>query len=336
MCGFLTAGEDGAEEFKNMAREDVGRLQEQGETGELEESLELKPNIKGFNQPHYIGGGPGPSARLKEKKDKEKEEEEEKERNWLLDSVRKLSGKQELTDEEKEELKNLSGDLNLVDRYVAERLREQMENEEAEEKMKMAEKESFEEDEASVEFRQEIPSLANSAATDPLKALEEKFMADALRKAPSARNTEEAEPDAGKIAKNPYLEPIGPSDFQFKEFSFFETSPAQSGSSMAKINAPANPGPSPRLGSVLTDDISFSPMQAGNNPYFASAILQNLAAAPLLPNLINSQESLLPSLNPVPAAPGQATPGFTQPDPRKPYRPLDADEKKYFPRLNRF
>ncbi len=68
MCGFLTAGEDSAEEFKNMAREDVERLQEQGqygETVELEDSLKLKPNIKGFNQPLYIGGDPGPSARIK-------------------------------------------------------------------------------------------------------------------------------------------------------------------------------------------------------------------------------------------------------------------------------
>ena len=336
MCGILTAGEDSAraEEFKNMAREDVGRLQEQGEARKLEDSLHLKANIEGFNQPQSIGGGPSLSARLKEKKEKEEEEKEE-ERNWLLDSVRKLSGKQELTDEEKEKLKDLSGDLNLVDRYVAERLRERMENEEAEEKMRMAERESFEEDEASTEYRQKIPGLADSAPANPLKALEEKFMADALRKAPSAQYTKEAEPDSGKIAENPYLEPIGLFDFQFKKFNFFETSPAQNGISTAKINAPANPGPG--LGSVLTEDISLPLMQTGNNPYFVSVLLQNPAAGlPMLPNLTNSQESLLPTLNPVPAVPGSATRESTQPDPQKPYRPLDADEKKYFPRLNRF
>ncbi len=360
MSGPIAATEDGedkAAEFKNMAREDVGRLQNpdaQGETGELEDSLNLKSSGNGFNAPNYIGA-PGPSIRLEEENDKEKEEEEEKKRNWLLDSVRKLSGEQELTDEEKEKLKNLSGDLNLVDRYVANRLQEQVEKEEAEEKIKMTKKESFDEDgdeastsNASTDYRPEIPGLANSVPKDPLKALEKKYMADALGETPAPLNSNDAEANTGNKAKNPYLEPIEPSDFQFNEFSLFNSSTdlaqpqksIQSNNTPAKINAPANPGSGLSLTSVLTENISFPMIQAANNPYFATTILQDptvpslntpQGAAPILPSITNGQGSLLPTLKPIPTAPGNANG-----EPSQPNRPLDENEKKYFPRLNRF
>lgn len=354
LIGILQAEEDNADVFKKKAREDVGQLQKKADNNEirdLEDSLNVESRLRGLSQPHYMDGGPSSSARLKEAEDKEKAEEEEKKRNWLLDSVRKLSGEQELTEEEKEKLENLSGDLNLVDRYVAEKLREQIEKEEGEARVKMAKQESLEEEEevslgtTATDYRPQIEGLAKPVSTDPLKALEEKFISEALRKNLPTQNKEKAASDSGNAPNNPYLEDINPSDFQFKEINIFASSIASAipGHSSQSALSTGKTGTPSRIASGFPQGLSATLLNAGNNPFFASIMLPTPVSDQLSPlagglplNLIDSQINILPTLD-TPSAKGNAPQGLRQPttDPKKPYRPLD-DEKKYFPRLNKF
>ncbi len=339
--------EDKGDEFKNMAREDLGRLKKQGEkTGneDLKDSLGVNPNFGGLQQPEYMGGS-SPSAGLTEAEKKEKEAEEDRKRNWLVDSVRKLSGEQELTDEEKDKLKNLSGDLNLVDRYVAERLREQIEEDEEKATIDQAKKDSFDESDAEnpldpSDHRPEISGLANTAPTDPLRAMEEKFISEALGKITPEqnRNPQKSEMDIGigAAATNPFLAQFDFADNQLGDFNF-------SASSLANTSAGANAEPTitaPGSSMKLTEGLSFAWLQEGNNPFLSSTILAAPATAAftnavsgILPTFTdNNLTNNLPALN-SPDLPQLAIPKLT---PKIPPKSVEENEKKYLPQLNRF
>ena len=337
-CGAgLPAQEENGEVFKKMAREDLGRMQKQDEKAgndDLKDSLGVNSSFSSMNQPLYIGA-PYPSALLKEEKDKEKEEEEGRKRNWLVDTVRKLSGEQELTDEEKEKLKNLSGDLNLVDRYVAERLREQLEKEEANAAVQLSEGESFEESEEEYLLgtsgqNSEIFGLSKAASTDPLKALEEKFISDAFRKVLPNQNRGSPESEFKTGGNNPFLENPDFSGIQFGNFNFLTPSPSLSDSGANAKPSIAASGSAMKL----SENLSFSWLQNSKNPFLSFT----LPEVPGSNSFLNPANGILPTFtdNSTTYLPTSNVPDLRQPAPKKPVRPLDDNEKKYFPQLNRF